>query len=238
MLRCSSRRFLLHVSRHALLHVIAALVVLVAAPTGAAVAQDPGTAFTGRVVEVTDGDTYDVRRSGGGVATVRLYGVDAPETSQPYGARATKAARRYVGGERVRVLVEDVGRYGRTIGRLEVDGGRLGELLVGDGLAWHYERYAPQATELARLERRARRAERGLWSQSDPVPPWAWRDRDDGSGDDGSGDESGSSAPVDDRDCSDFDTQEEAQAFFERHQPGDPHNLDGDGDGRACESLP
>lgn len=207
--------------------------MLVAAPTGPAVAQDPGTSFTGRVVEVTDGDTYDVRRSSGGVATVRLYGVDAPETSQPYGARATKAARRYVGGERVRVLVEDVGRYGRTIGRLEIDGGRLGELLVGDGLAWHYEQYAPQATELARLERRARRAERGLWSQSDPVPPWAWRDRDEGSDEN-----SGGSTPVDDRDCSDFDTQEEAQAFFERHQPGDPHNLDGDGDGRACESLP
>ena len=26
-----------------------------------------------------------------------------------------------------------------------------------------------------------------------------------------------------------------AKAFFERHQPGDPHRLDGDGDGRACE---
>jgi hypothetical protein len=41
-----------------------------------------------------------------------------------------------------------------------------------------------------------------------------------------------------DRDCGDFDTQPEAQRFFERHQPGDPHGLDGDGDGQACESLP
>ncbi|WP_251922972.1 excalibur calcium-binding domain-containing protein [Salinibacter ruber] len=43
---------------------------------------------------------------------------------------------------------------------------------------------------------------------------------------------------AEDRDCSDFDTQPEAQRFFKRHQPGDPHNLDGDGDGEACESLP
>jgi hypothetical protein len=35
-----------------------------------------------------------------------------------------------------------------------------------------------------------------------------------------------------------YDTQPEAQRFFERHQPGDPHRLDGDGDGVACESLP
>lgn len=38
---------------------------------------------------------------------------------------------------------------------------------------------------------------------------------------------------VKDRDCSDFDTQPEAQRFFERHQPGALHNLD-----EACESLP
>jgi micrococcal nuclease len=43
---------------------------------------------------------------------------------------------------------------------------------------------------------------------------------------------------VTDRDCSDFDTQPEAQRFFERAGPGDPHRLDGDGDGVACESLP
>ena len=43
-----------------------------------------------------------------------------------------------------------------------------------------------------------------------------------------------------DRDCSDFDTQRQAQRFFRRHggPRRDPHNLDGDNDGIACESLP
>lgn len=42
-----------------------------------------------------------------------------------------------------------------------------------------------------------------------------------------------------DRDCSDFKTQAQAQRFFERHNPQrDPHRLDGDDDGLACESLP
>ena len=45
------------------------------------------------------------------------------------------------------------------------------------------------------------------------------------------------SAPAADRDCSDFATHNEAQTFFERHQPGDPHRLDRNGDGVACESL-
>jgi Excalibur calcium-binding domain len=46
-------------------------------------------------------------------------------------------------------------------------------------------------------------------------------------------------AEAGDKDCADFDTQNEAQNFFESHNPNqDPHNLDGDGDGQACETLP
>jgi micrococcal nuclease len=43
-----------------------------------------------------------------------------------------------------------------------------------------------------------------------------------------------------DRDCGDFATHAEAQAFFEAAGgPGsDPHRLDGDHDGVACETLP
>lgn len=42
-----------------------------------------------------------------------------------------------------------------------------------------------------------------------------------------------------DRDCADFKTHKQAQRFFEKHNPSrDPHRLDGDDDGRACEILP
>ena len=43
-----------------------------------------------------------------------------------------------------------------------------------------------------------------------------------------------------DRDCSDFATHRQAQKFFKRHggPARDPHRLDADHDGIACESLP
>jgi hypothetical protein len=43
-----------------------------------------------------------------------------------------------------------------------------------------------------------------------------------------------------DRDCGDFDTWQEAQAFYEAAggPEKDPHRLDRDEDGIACESLP
>jgi hypothetical protein len=44
-------------------------------------------------------------------------------------------------------------------------------------------------------------------------------------------------AAAQDRDCNQFATQAQAQAFF-NNTPGDPFDLDRDNDGRACEWLP
>ena len=179
-----------------------------------------GDTLHGRVVKVTDGDTLDVR-GGDVIVTVRLHGIDAPESTQPYGAEATAAVREHAGGKRVTVRVTDVDRYGRAVGRVILPGGdELNRMLVARGLAWWYRSYAPDNRDLQRLERSAREAARGLWSHGDPTPPWEWRHG------------------FEDRDCSDFDTQSEAQRFFESEGPGDRHRLDADGDGRACEGLP
>ena len=50
----------------------------------------------------------------------------------------------------------------------------------------------------------------------------------------------GSAQAFTDLDCSDFDTQAQAQTFYLHHDPqSDPHRLDGtDDDGIVCESLP
>nr|WP_240331503.1 thermonuclease family protein [Salinibacter ruber] len=84
-------------------------------------------------MDVTDGDTFDVRRSIGGTVTIRLHGVDAPESAQSYGTAATQAARRYVDGKSVRVAVEEIGRYGRAVARTEVQGADLGPMLIAAG---------------------------------------------------------------------------------------------------------
>jgi hypothetical protein len=44
-----------------------------------------------------------------------------------------------------------------------------------------------------------------------------------------------SASPVKDYDCTDFETQEEAQLYL---APGDPYQLDQDNNGLACETLP
>jgi endonuclease YncB( thermonuclease family) len=191
-----------------------------------AAAQEPGQTITGKVVAVKDGDTINVLH-GGRAVTVRLHGIDAPEMGQPFGNNAKQAASRYAFGKVARIRITDVDRYGRAVGRVTVDGGSLNQMLVRDGLAWWYRRYAPREGRLESLERAARNANQGLWSRPNPTPPWDWRAQ-----------QRSRREQITDRDCSDFDTQPEAQRFFERAGPGDPHRLDGDGDGVACESLP
>jgi endonuclease YncB( thermonuclease family) len=181
----------------------------------------------GTVVEVRDGDTIELD-VGAGTVAVRLHGVDSPESDQPFGAQAARFSRHRALGKDVRVQVVDRDRYGRLVGEVLLpEGDSLNELLVSNGLAWWYRRYAPDDHRLERLEAEARRSGRGLWGRDDPVPPWQWRRSDGGTG-------------TQDKDCSDFATQAEAQAFFEAHggPARDPHRLDSDGDGRACESLP
>jgi endonuclease YncB( thermonuclease family) len=96
------------------------LLGLVLVPTTSAQSIEPGQTFSGKVTSVADGDTYDVRRSIGGTVTVRLWDVDAPESAQLYDTTATRASRRYVCGKGVRVVVEEIGRTGRAVARINV----------------------------------------------------------------------------------------------------------------------
>lgn len=176
------------------------------------------------VTKVTDGDTIEA-----GGRTIRLQGIDAPERDQPHGNEATAALASLILHRRVRLETRGTDRYGRLIAVVYRNGENINRQLVRQGHAWEYDRYSDDVL-LGVYEKQARDANRGLWARPDPIPPWDWRNRDSNSG--------SSKRTGPDRDCSDFTTQEEAQRFYESHLPRDPHRLDGDGDGRACESLP
>jgi endonuclease YncB( thermonuclease family) len=134
--------------------------------------------WSGEVVEVINADILRVRKDNTEVA-VRLYGIDAPESDQPYGLRATRFTKMMARFERVEVEPEDRDQHGRVAALvyLEGDGECLNNELVRAGHAWVYERYCHirDCNQWQKLELRARQSERGLWTQSDPVPPWDWR---------------------------------------------------------------
>lgn len=152
--------------------------------------------FTGKVVGISDGDTIRVLKEGREVK-VRLHGVDAPESRQPYGTKARQFTAAFAFGKAAKVDVKDTDRYGRTVGDVSVASKSLNQALVKQGMAWWYRRYAPNDRVLAALEAQARRAKRGLWADRSPVAPWDFRRGSGGSGSGGgtrtSGNGSGSS---------------------------------------------
>lgn len=131
--------------------------------------------FSGEVVGVSDGDTIKVLVKKN-VRKVRLYGVDTPEKKQAFGMKAKQFTSSLVFGKNVSVTVVSKDRYGRYVGIVKLDDGRLlNHELVRYGFAWWYSHYAPNDTKLRNLERQARLEKRQLWSDPDAVAPWDFR---------------------------------------------------------------
>jgi micrococcal nuclease len=151
--------------------------LLAAAATAAwpLVARPPGPPADGTVEHVVDGDTIVVRE-GGRSETVRLLGIDTPETVDPdepvgcFGPEASRFAHRLLDGRHVRLVydVERRDRYGRLLAYVYVDGSPplfANASLVAGGYARTLDLGVNRAhaAELAALERSAALAGRGLW---------------------------------------------------------------------------
>ena len=138
--------------------------------------------FTGKVVGIRTGDALSVLRQGQ-VVQVRLYGVACPEPQQAFGTLARQFTRDVAFRQTVAVVVDAVAmdatnRRGQLIAAVQLPNGRdLSQALVQAGYAWHDTRYAPHDKRLAQLQAEAQAAQRGLWADANPVPPWEWRQR-------------------------------------------------------------
>jgi len=133
-------------------------------------------AFTGKVIGISDGDTLTVLDRQQPVR-VRLAGIDAPESGQPFGRRARSSLSELAFGKQADVATRGHDIYGRVLGHVRVDGIDLNAEQVRRGYAWVFRRFTSDPALIA-LEDEARAAKRGLWGGSSaPVPPWTWRDR-------------------------------------------------------------
>lgn len=212
-----------------------------------------GAEFAAKVIAVLDGDTLLVLRAGKPVK-LRLAEIDAPEVghagaggkppnsqdAQPYGVAAQKSLEDMVMGKQVRVSSRAVDDYGRIVALVSIDGLDVNREQVRRGMAWEYSRFHFNR-ELMALQREAQQARRGLWAGEEIIEPSQWR-KQHPSG-------LSASAPAINRGqpahvttdpacvktrCSEMVSCAEAMQVLARcHHEA----LDGDGDGKPCESL-
>ena len=212
----------------------------------------PSSATAAGVVRIVDGDTFVVSIDGR-QETVRMIGIDTPEVKDSrapaacYGDEAEARTTDLLAGQTVWLEVDtrdrdDFDRLLRYVWLGVGDGAMLvNESLVADGYAVA-RRYPPDTRDAPRLEAAmatARSAGAGLWSACEdlerqhpvslptvaagaivPGAPVGWTGGD--------------------VDCGDFATHQQAQLFYQAQggPASDPHSLDSDGNGLACESLP
>ncbi|MGC2423952.1 MAG: thermonuclease family protein [Nitrospirota bacterium] len=131
--------------------------------------------FSARVVKVKDGDTVVVLYDNHIPVNLRLQKIDAPELGQRFGKEAKKYASDLLYNQTVTVREGGVDKYYRLLGELTLPDGRdFSEEMLRAGYAWHYKQY-DQSQKLADLENEAHDAQRGLWVDLDPTPPWEFR---------------------------------------------------------------
>lgn len=135
--------------------------------------------LTGKVTSVHDGDTITLY-AGTGTQKIRLAGIDAPEVKQPYGIESREALRQYFLNQLVTVDTTKLDKYGRTVGKVLLDGEDINLKQVTRGLAWVYVKYLGELSAEDRFkyqsaQEAAQQAKVGLWKQDTPEEPWNFR---------------------------------------------------------------
>ena len=147
----------------------------------------PAISFAGqyKVTRVTDGDTIKATGDGSKI-TIRLVGIDAPETSkkknepgQPFSQKSTKYLASLVLNKVVDLKSYGTGRYGRILGVVFVNGIDINLEMVKAGLAEVYRGPPAKGLDLEpywKAEKETRDAGRGMWNLGDKyVSPREWR---------------------------------------------------------------
>ena len=123
-----------------------------------------------------DGDSLEAVLPDGTSREIRLASIDAPERNQKFGRDAQNHLAALVKGQAARIYQTDTDRYDRLVSFVltGATGTDVNATMVSDGFAWHAIEYSTDPS-LAGLERQAKAAKRGLWSQPSPVAPWDHR---------------------------------------------------------------
>ena len=126
---------------------------------------------------VVDGDTLEIHGT-----RIRLWGVDAPESSQlcrgadsnlyRCGAKAANDLDSFIARRPVNCTPVAADQYGRTVATCSVAGADIGEWLVHNGLALDWPQYSKG--KYGSAQREADRSGRGVWAGS-YVEPWLFR---------------------------------------------------------------
>lgn len=214
------------------------------------------------LIKVVDGDTVQVAINGAR-ETIRIIGINTPETVdrrrpvECFGKEASEKAKSLLLAAKSIELEQDLSqndrdKYKRLLRYIFIDGLDYGKQIISEGYAYEYTYEIPYRYQLdyKEAQKEAQDNKKGLWGDSactniqsstshaefiSASPTSQTLKQVQGDQSNYSDDLSG------DRDCKDFATHDQAQAYFKAKDGSPTYNadkLDSDGDGESCENLP
>jgi len=131
--------------------------------------------FSVKVVGISDGDTFTCVNDDNLQLKIRINGIDAPEKKQAFGNKSKELLSSLIFGKRINIDVQSKDGYGRYIAYVySPEGKDVALLMLHEGMAWHFTKYDNNKV-YSDAENVARKAKRGLWSESSPIAPWDFR---------------------------------------------------------------
>jgi len=127
----------------------------------------------GVVKAVVDGNTLIISTPERDDQHILLHGIDSPEAGQKFATEAKSLLERLLLNKPVTIVIHSKDRRGNRLGEISFDGGDPRKELVKAGLAWTYG--LGDGHELKLLSEDARRNGNGIWSETNPTPPWIYR---------------------------------------------------------------
>ena len=212
-----------------------------------------------QVIKVVDGDTLTIS-IGGKNETIRIIGINTPEIVDPrkpvecFGQKASDKAKEQLNGKTVQLEADatqgELDKYNRLLRFVWLENGMVdfGAMMIQDGYAYEYTYNTPYTyqTKYKELQKEAEQNKKGLWADNAcPVQTNTSTNVTSSTAPSSKPTTSSSGQTTTtssgDKDCKDFKTHPEAQAYF-NSKGGSPSNnvdnLDADHDGLACEALP
>lgn len=135
-----------------------------------------GSVTTYKVSSIVDGDTFKAIAPNGKIETVRLVGIDTPETKDPakpeqcFGKEATAKLTDLIAEKEVKLTLDDLqpayDRYDRILAYVYLaDGTNVNDYMVRNGYAFVYTKAeSTQSDRFKEAQESAKKSGLGLWS--------------------------------------------------------------------------
>ena len=128
----------------------------------------------GKVVSISDGDTFTILTEEKIQIKIRLYGIDCPEKGQEFGQVCKEYLSKLIFNKLVEVENKGYDRFKRTLGVVFVNQINVNEKMLEEGMAWHFKKY-DRSLRWSLIEEKAKSEKRGLWSNPNFIAPWEYR---------------------------------------------------------------